>query len=160
MKEPKLVKSTMDSQIAELAKKADQSVLALWATDCTERVLHYFESKYPDDGRPRKAIEACRGWVRGEQKVSDVRTLALQAHAAARNARSDPSAEAAARSAGQAAATAHVPAHSTAAAVYAASAVRDASEKSESKNAMEAERKWQYRHLVDLLNDGRKQGNR
>ncbi|NIO39568.1 MAG: hypothetical protein GTO41_04860, partial [Burkholderiales bacterium] len=40
--------------------------LRLFAADCAESVLHYFESKYPDDDRPRKAIAAARGFARGE----------------------------------------------------------------------------------------------
>jgi hypothetical protein len=35
--------------------------LRLLAADFAERVLHVYESKYPNDNRPRKAIEAARG---------------------------------------------------------------------------------------------------
>ena len=38
----------------------------LFAADCAERVLHIFEEKYPDDDRPRKAIEAARKFAYGE----------------------------------------------------------------------------------------------
>ena len=38
----------------------------LFAADCAERVLHLFESKHPDDDRPRKAIEAARAFANGE----------------------------------------------------------------------------------------------
>src|SRR5690606_37641174 len=31
-----------------------------FACDCAERVLHLFENKFPNDDRPRKAIEAAR----------------------------------------------------------------------------------------------------
>ena len=31
-----------------------------------ESVLHMFEDRYPDDKRPRRAIEAKRAWLRGE----------------------------------------------------------------------------------------------
>jgi len=31
-----------------------------FACRCAERVLHFYEEKYPDDDRPRKAIEAAR----------------------------------------------------------------------------------------------------
>ena len=36
------------------------------AEACAERVLHLYEDKYPDDPRPRKAIETKRAWLRGE----------------------------------------------------------------------------------------------
>ena len=38
----------------------------LFAADCAERVLPLFESRYPDDDRPRKAIEAARLLANGE----------------------------------------------------------------------------------------------
>ncbi|CAG1005788.1 hypothetical protein METP2_03692 [Methanosarcinales archaeon] len=41
----------------------DHKALALWAADCAEHVLPFFEKKYPEDSRPRKAIEKCREWV-------------------------------------------------------------------------------------------------
>ena len=39
--------------------------LFLLACDFAEHVLHIFEDKYPEDMRPRNAIEARRGWVAG-----------------------------------------------------------------------------------------------
>ena len=99
--------------------KRDHKLLVLRATDCAEHVLPYFEEKYPNDNRPREAIEAARDWVRGEIALSEVRAAAFAAHAAAR-ATADASARAAARAAGQAAATAHVAAHAAHAATYAA----------------------------------------
>ena len=45
--------------------KQDHSSLVLWAADCAERVLPYFEENYPKDNRPRNAIEAGRGCVVG-----------------------------------------------------------------------------------------------
>jgi hypothetical protein len=38
----------------------------LFAADCAEDVLPIFEREYPDDDRPRKAIEAARAYARGE----------------------------------------------------------------------------------------------
>lgn len=46
--------------------KQEQRSLALWAADCAEHVLPFFEEKHPQDDRPRKAIEAGRAWVRGK----------------------------------------------------------------------------------------------
>ena len=36
------------------------------AADCAEHVLHIFERDYPNDKRPREAIEAARAFARGE----------------------------------------------------------------------------------------------
>ena len=100
--------------------KSDHRSLVLWATDCAEHVLPYFEETYPKDNRPRKAVEAARAWVRGEIALSEVRAAAFAAHAAARAAAHAAAARAAARAAGHAAATAHVAAHAAHAATYAA----------------------------------------
>lgn len=117
-------------------------LLVLWAADCAEHVLPYFEKEYPRDNRPRKAIEAARAWVKGEIKFSEVRTRALAAHAAARDAK-NPAACAAARAAGQAVATAHVMGHAPHTANYAVKAV-------EAERIAE-EREWQYSHLPKCL---------
>jgi hypothetical protein len=59
-------------------------------------------------------------------------------------------ARSAARAAGHAIATAHVRTHSIAAAIYAATAVRDASGPADAEAAALREREWQYRHLATL----------
>lgn len=151
MKKPKLVKTDLDSQIAELVDKTDKKTLAIWACDCVERVLPYFEKKYPGDKRPRLAIEAGREWVRtGVFRMADIRNVALASHAAARDVEGDDPARSAARAAGQALATAHVKNHSVAAAIYAATAVRDGVEPADSDISVTKERDWQYSHLLNL----------
>jgi hypothetical protein len=56
---------------------------SLWAANCAQRVLPYFEEHYPEDDRPRKALEAGRAWARGELSVSKARTAGHARHAAA-----------------------------------------------------------------------------
>jgi len=124
--------------------KQDQKLLAFWAANCAEHVLPYFEKEYPNDDRPRKAIEACRTWARtGVFKMADVRKVALAAHAAARKAKEDSTARFAARAAGQALATAHVAGHASAAAAYAVKAAEAA--------GIAGERDWQFRRLPKRL---------
>jgi hypothetical protein len=104
--------------------KQDQRLLATWAADCAERVLPLFEQAYPQDDRPRKAIEACRSWVRtGIFQMTEIRRASLGAHAAAREATENQAATFAARAAGQAVATAHVPQHAFGGAYYALKAM-------------------------------------
>lgn len=132
-------------------KRRDHRSLAFWAADCAEHVLVCFEEKYPDDDRPRDAIEAGRAWARGEIAMSEARRAALAAHAAARAA-DHPAARAAARAAGHAAATAHVARHAVHAAAYAVAAA----------DATATEREWQYRrlpkHLQPVVLPGRGDG--
>jgi hypothetical protein len=152
MRRRKIAVTSMDEPIEELAGRAGHTTLAVWAADCAERVLHYFEQSRPEDTRPRAAIDACREWARtGVFRMTDVRTTALAAHAAARDVQEEDAARSAARAAGQALATTHVPAHAIAAARYAATAVRDATNPEDADGAATREREWQYRHLLGLI---------
>jgi len=130
--------------------EGDHRSLALWAADCAEHVLPYFEEMCPEDDRPRKAVEAGRAWARGEMTVSEARAAAFAAHAAAREAR-QAAARAAARAAGHAAATAHVAGHADHAAAYAATAATRAADPEAAAAAAAKERDWQYRHLPKPL---------
>ena len=151
MKPRKIAVTPLDQPIEALVRKTDHTTLAIWAADCAERVLHYFEEKSPGDPRPRNAIEACREWSRtGVFRMADVRRTSLAAHAAARGVQEDDAARSAARAAGQAMATAHVPTHALAAARYAATAVRDAAPSPDTESATTREREWQYQHLLGL----------
>jgi glutamate synthase domain-containing protein 2 len=152
MKKSKMaIKNPREGKIAELAKKMDHKTLAKWGLDCAERVLHYFEDKYPKDGRPRVAIETGRAWVRtGVFRMAVIRKASLDSHAAAREVKDDEVARSAARAAGQAVAAAHVPEHALAAAAYAATVMRDAASPADADAAVEKEREWQYRHLLEL----------
>jgi len=136
-----MTNNNKDAQKTKLNKQ-DHRLLVLWATDCAEHVLPYFEKEYPEDDRPRKAIEAGQAWVRDEITMSEVRAAAFTAHAAARDA-DYTAARAAARAAGHAAATAHVVSHAPHAADYAITAAEAA--------GVAKEREWQYRHLSEHL---------
>jgi len=144
-------KDDLEKIKAELACR-NHKTLVIWATDCAARVLPYFEEKYTQDDRPRKAIEAGRAWVRGEIKMTEARGAAFAAHAAAREA-SHEAARAAARAAGHASATAHVAGHAVHAATYAARAVGYAAYPTDADAATTKERDWQYQHLINLRDD-------
>jgi hypothetical protein len=152
MDAPKLVKTSLDGQIADLARTADHRTIATWACDCAERVLPLFETQFPEDDRPRLAIQAGRDWVKtGVFRMAEIRKASLDAHAAARGALEHMAARSAARGAGQAVAAAHVPSHAIAAAIYAATAVRDAAAAPDAGAAAAGERRWQHRRLLELI---------
>jgi hypothetical protein len=88
-----------------------------------ERILPTFEAEIPNDLRPAEALHAARAWLAGQKKLPELRRLILACHAAAREAGSNPAAQAAARACGQAAASAHVPTHSLGLAFYGAAAL-------------------------------------
>ncbi len=126
-------------------------LLTEWALVCAEHVLPLFEEYQPEDRRPRVAIEAGRGWIRGDVGMMDSRQLAFEANAAARDL-PEP-AKFAALSAGQAAAVPHVAAHDLGAAAYAIRAVGASVPASHAAQARTAERDWQRAQLPAAVRD-------
>jgi hypothetical protein len=111
-----------------------------------------FTTKYPEDDRPRRAIETARAWSRGEATVGEAREAAFAAHAAARSA-PDPAAREVARAAGHAVATAHMADHELGAAAYAIKAVRLASPGPDAIAAGERECRWQREQLPESIRE-------
>jgi hypothetical protein len=113
-----------------LGLPAFQSVAVMFAADCAERVIYIYEKAYPDDDRPRKAIETAR-------TGGDVfHAAAHTAHAASHAARAAAYAANAARAANNESNTASHAARAARAAAYAANAAM--------------EREWQKARLVEL----------
>ena len=139
----KIGSPAMTAKQARLFDDQEHRLLAIWAADCAEHVLTFFEGMYPEDDRPRKAIEAVRAWERGDLPMVDARKAAFAAHAAARTT-SNAAAQAAARAAGHAAATAHVVDHARYAAAYAVKAA-------EINNNASTESDWQVQRLPERL---------
>jgi len=123
----------------------DHHLLAVWAADCAEHVLHHFKVARPQDDRPRWAIDLGRAWARGEIPWAEARTAAGHANAAARDLRG--SARYAAYAAGQAAAVGHVAAHELGAAAYAIRAARTAAPENDGEAAGRLECQWQRAQL-------------
>ena len=148
MKKSKFSIARKDEEMVELVSKTNHKILARWAIDCAERVMPYFEETYPQDPRPRQAIETLKTWIdTGVFKMAVIRKASLDSHAAARDVGEDSPARSAAHAAGQAVATAHVPRHAYGPAIYAQQAIYRATN---SMEAAERERNWQYQHLLHL----------
>ncbi|MFI5259117.1 MAG: putative immunity protein [Candidatus Limnocylindrales bacterium] len=130
---------------------ADHHLLAVWAADCAQHVLHLFEQARPGDDRPRRAIDLGRAWARGEITMTQARTAAFAAHAAAREV--SGAASEAARAAGQAVAVAHVAAHELGAAAYAIMAARAAAPEGDREDAGRRECQWQRALLPSEIRD-------
>jgi hypothetical protein len=129
----------------------DHQLLAIWAADCAEHVLHHFERARPTDDRPRRAIELGRAWARGEITWWEARTAAGHANAAARDLRGAP--RDAAYAAGQAAAVGHVAAHELGAAAYAIKATRASASDEDRVEAGRRECRWQRAQLPVVIRD-------
>ena len=115
-----------------------------------EHVLPIWERKYPEDMRPRKAVEAKRAWMRGEINDEELaaawdaaRDAAWDAWAAAWDA---GAARDAAWDAARAARAAAWDARAAGAAAWDARAARDA--------AWDAETKWQIETVKSVKDEG------
>ncbi|MDY0339950.1 MAG: hypothetical protein RBS17_01890 [Coriobacteriia bacterium] len=146
-RDPRLITLRRDGTLED----ADHRLLALWAADCAEHVLHLFEDERPADRRPREAVDRARAWARGEITMTQARTAAFAAHAAARDA--SGAAREAARAAGHAVAVAHMADHELGAAAYAIRAVRAAVDLPGRDDAGRAECRWQRGQLPADIRD-------
>jgi hypothetical protein len=139
------------AEFVALIQNVDHTTLAAWAIDCAERVLPYFDEQFPNDSRPRNAIEILQTWIHtGVFSMAAIRKASLDSHAAAREVGEDNPARSAARAAGQAVATAHVPTHAIGAAIYALQAIHRAADASAADAAVAREKDWQTGRLLVL----------
>jgi len=129
----------------------DHRLLAVWAADCAQHVLHFFEKAQPGDDRPRRAIEQTHAWVRGEISMTQARAAGGHAMGAARVL--SGAAREAAFAAGQAAVVAHVAAHELGAAAYAIRAARAAVSEDARREAGCLECEWQRAQLPDAIRE-------
>ncbi len=141
VRDPRLVTVRRGGTLAD----DDHHLLAVWAADCAEHVLHHFERERPDDDRPRRAIEMARAWARGEVTMTEARSAGGHANAAARDL--SGAARHAAFAAGQAGVVAHVAAHDLGAAAYAIKAARAAAPADDADDAGRRECRWQRSQL-------------
>ena len=111
--------------LMRLIETQSKTTLAYWSIDYARaRILPIYEKAYPEDARPRHALDAAEDWLAGKVKLPYVKNIILnECHAAARELDADPTAQAAARTCGQAAATIHTPTHSIGLALYGTLAV-------------------------------------
>lgn len=110
--------------LMKLIETQSKTTLAAWAADYSEQVLLPLWSKhYPDDLRPKDALNAAREWLSGAIKLPQAKKIILECHAAARETDENPVAQAAARAIGQCASTIHSARHCIGLAFYGAVAV-------------------------------------
>ena len=70
--------------LGELLRQQPRRVVVLWALEWTEETVRYLEEKYPDDNRPRNALEATKLWAAGEVKMPVAKKEILNCHAMAK----------------------------------------------------------------------------
>ena len=66
----------------------DRKVLILWAQEFAAGSVSQLEEKYPDETRPREALEASKDWAAGKIKMRTAQRRILDCHAFAKELRS------------------------------------------------------------------------
>lgn len=110
--------------LMQLIETQSKATLAHWAIDYSEhRLLPIWVKSFPEDERPKEALEAGRQWLSGAIKLPEAKKKILECHGAARDGEGNPAAQAAARAIGQSASTIHSARHCIGLALYGALAV-------------------------------------
>ncbi len=109
--------------LLSLIEKQNHRTLVLWAFEYAEGLADKFEMKYPDELRPRQAIDTCKAWARGEVKMPIAKKAILAAHSAATEIADDIVYCSLARAIGHSVATVHVETHAIGGPMYALTAL-------------------------------------
>jgi hypothetical protein len=141
-----------------IVKEIPLTVIQRFTIDCAERTLKNFEEKYPEDRRPREAIEAARRCL--EDPTEENRLAARSAARSAAWSAAESAAWSAAESAAESAAWSAAESAAESAGLAARSAAWSAAESAElaARSAAwsatwSAEKKWQRSHLKKLIKE-------
>lgn len=121
-----------------------------YAIFAAEKVIGIYEKQYPDDDRPRKAIEAAKEYLKYPDKTHRLaaRAAARAAAASGTTAYATAAANAAANAASYAAASVYFAAHAAAAASDAAAAHTAANAADTAANAADAAADTDMKHTI------------
>lgn len=109
-------------ELIKLIQLQNHRVLVMWALDCAKLPLEQFETKYPDERRPRICLELCEDWARGKIKMQEAKHAILDSHAVTKEI-DDPEYGALCHAIGHAGATVHVETHALGLPMYELTAV-------------------------------------
>lgn len=110
--------------LMNLIETQSKETIASWCVDYAEKhILEIYEKAYPSDTRLKDCIQAYRDYQAGRQKLTEVKKSVATVNSAAKEAESNPAAQAAARTVGQAVASIYTPTHSLGLAFYGSAAI-------------------------------------
>lgn len=66
--------------LASLFQEQEHRVMALWAFEFAAETVANLEEKYPDERRPREALEAVQAWAAGKIKMRPAQQKILSCH--------------------------------------------------------------------------------
>ena len=106
-------------RLMRLIETQSKETLVNWAVDYAEaHFLPIYTKQYPQDQRPKLALDYARKCLKKEVKLPEAKKYILGCHNAAAEAEDNPAAQAAARAIGQAASSIHSATHSLGLALY------------------------------------------
>ena len=70
--------------LAMLLREQNHRTIVLWAQDLAAESVAELEERYPDETRPREALEAARAWAAGDIKMRLAQRKILDCHAVAK----------------------------------------------------------------------------
>ena len=109
--------SPLLAELQRLIAGANRRALIRWALELAGETVRVLEVRYPDDHRPREAVEAARAWAAGEIKMPLARRAILACHAMAKEL-TDPADIARCHAVGQACSTVHTEGHALGYPIY------------------------------------------
>lgn len=133
--------------LIKLIERQKHRTLVMWALDCAKITLERFEAKYPEESRPRAALEHCESWSRGRIKMPAAKRAILDAHAVAKEI-NDNEFGALAHAIGHAGATVHVETHALGLVIYELTAVVLKYGKEEYREPVSAKIEYYYDRLL------------
>ena len=134
-------------ELIPLIEFQNHRTLVLWALDCAKQPLKLFETKYPDEKRPRIALELCEEWAKGKIKMPAARRGILDAHAVAKEI-DDKVCIALCHAIGHAGATVHVKTHALGLVFYELTAIVLSKGKDSFNLAVEQKISFYYERLL------------
>ena len=70
--------------LALLLRKQEHRAVVLWALEFAAESVEVLEERYPEERRPRQALEAARAWAAGEVKMRLAQRAILDCHGLAK----------------------------------------------------------------------------
>ena len=82
--------SLLLDELCQLVAQANRRVLVLWALEVAEESARVLAEKYPEDFRPKEAVEAATSWAKGQIKMPIAKQAILSCHAMAKELGNPP----------------------------------------------------------------------
>ena len=76
--------SLLLDELCQLIEQTNHRSLILWALELAEETARELAEKYPEDFRPKEAVEAAASWAAGEIKMPIAKQAILNCHAMAK----------------------------------------------------------------------------